>query len=106
MITKSSIELKPWKVITTSYTAKVGDRLFINISTTGQIIAMPTNPHLSATVEFMRITTTPPIGFDFGSKPFQAGANTGIIYAEDKYDSLVYINPTIGWVSLNKLIHV
>jgi hypothetical protein len=106
MITKSPIELKQWKVITANYTAKIGDRLFIDISTSGQIITMPTNPPLSGTVEFIRIVTSPPIGFNFGSKPFGASINTGIFYAEDKYDALVYINATIGWVSLNKLIHV
>jgi hypothetical protein len=97
--TRATYKLKDWRVITGSVVAVPGDRLIIQAASL-TVITMP----LYGEVTVKQLGTPATIGFNFGAINFQGGINTGRQYTVANVDTLVYVNPTIGWVSLNGLV--
>lgn len=102
--TRSQIIPKKWKVITSSYAAKAGDLLLLNISAP-ITITLPANPSESDEIWLNQIgSTLIAIPINFAGKNFRSTTPSGIQYNDLKMDGLIYVNNSIGWISVNRYI--
>lgn len=95
---------KKWKLVTSSHTAKSGELLLLN-APASSIITLPAAPKESDEIWMVQISTAAVIvNINFSGQNFQSAVASGIQYNNLKLDGLIYVNASIGWVSVNRLI--
>jgi hypothetical protein len=104
MITKAPFKPKPWKMITSSYTAVAGDRLILEPQSSTTVITTDSSPSMGDEITVIRIGAIMTIQFDLQGKKLNGVVPSNVSYTVGKVDTLLYTGSTIGWVSLNGFI--
>lgn len=93
--------LEPWQLKSADYTAKTGDRLWVDTSVASWVLTLPLSPSPQDTLELLAINdlSVKPLEINFNGSKFQ-GLDENLLLNK-LYGSLalIYVDSNLGWLA-------
>lgn len=99
-VTWACINGTNWATITAAYTAKAGEYLFVNTTSSAYTITLPASPYLGSTITFADLASTfntNPLTLGRNGKNIMGLAEDMIVYNSNITFTIVYSGASYGW---------
>lgn len=99
----AAITSSPWKLQSSDYTAKAGERILIDTSTVAWVLTLPKNVEIGDEVDLFRIAgESNPLTINLSDAKFENQMLASLKLVKNDYIKFIYIG-AVGWVASNKL---